>query len=500
MRHAPTLVLIIGMALRIAAGIVTPAKHAYDDHMEPTRIIVMQGRLPQPKDCWSCYQPPLYYVLSAAVFQATKTIAIGCGVPKMDITAIGQKAIQVISIVAGCVTLLLCRLILRRVAAWPPLVEAAGLAFVAFLPVHIRMSAMATNDGLTYAFATAAIYAVLRTEANRWSAFGCLVTGALCGAAVLTKAYGWIPLFTVCSYAGYCAIRGIGGRDEGEARKRGSAARGPEAGRTRNARPSRWRGVALVTLAALATSIWPAVRNLAIYGKPHVDNYEIFATQQRLQPPGSWSRISFHDLRLAALFAHPWLHMATLDSFWTEMYARTWFEYEGTNNSLYLYGPWMARRVAIEAQHPGKTDREFFPVLFGYDESATPGQYRWIARVLYAVGLPLTVLALLGLALLLWSAPAGGAPLLLGVHGVLCLLIPVLQTARIPVFAAMKIEFALCALSSAGVAVAWALQRVPKRGQAIACGAVLGLLGLAAFADAGFIAVLWGAVRAAPAT
>ena len=261
-----------------------------------------------------------------------------------------------------------------------------------------------------------------------------------------------------------------------------------------------WCGAGLIVATALATSIWPAVRNLAIYGKPHVDNYEIFDTPQRRQPPGALARMSFYDLRLPALFAHPWLHVATLDSFWTQIYARAWFEHVGFNNTLYMHRPWMERRRAVEGQHPIQSDPNYYSILLNYDESVTPGQYRWIAWALYAAGLPLTILALIGLGSMIWKARAGGAALLLSANAVLCLLIPVLQTMRIPIFAAMKIEFSLCAISSAAFAIAWALFCIPSRWQRMACGVVIGLLGAAAFADAAFVVTLLSAVRSASAT
>ena len=54
----------------------------------------------------------------------------------------------------------------------------------------------------------------------------------------------------------------------------------------------------------------------------------------RYQPPGSLSKVSFTSLRYVELLRHPWLHMAHADSFWTELYGRMWFDYEGLKTTL----------------------------------------------------------------------------------------------------------------------------------------------------------------------
>src|SRR5262245_43864828 len=72
----PWAVVGFGIALRIALGFATPALISNDNHMPPMQIIAHEHRLPRPDECWSCYQPPLYYLFSAGIFAATERLGI----------------------------------------------------------------------------------------------------------------------------------------------------------------------------------------------------------------------------------------------------------------------------------------------------------------------------------------------------------------------------------------------------------------------------------------
>lgn len=151
-------VLAAGVALRLGLAIVTPPERAYDNHYEPVQFILANGKIPSAADCWECYQPPLYYVVSAALCSVTQKAAATSADSGEHV---GRRTLQFVSLVAGCVTLWVCVLIFRRFSELAAH-EALALSLVAFLPRHIYMSAMATNDALTYLLASLAVYTALR--------------------------------------------------------------------------------------------------------------------------------------------------------------------------------------------------------------------------------------------------------------------------------------------------------------------------------------------------
>jgi hypothetical protein len=237
-----------------------------------------------------------------------------------------------------------------------------------------------------------------------------------------------------------------------------------EAGPLHQAAECTWLGgyrtSALVSVAALAVGIWPTVRNLAIYDRIHVDNYDFHDTPMHTQPPGSRAETSFSSFRFVELLRHPWVHVAHADSFWTELYARLWFDYEGFGTSLATYPPWQAHWDALrdrwERDRPGQ---EQWPVqrwqaLLDYADDQVPPKLRRAAVVAYVAGLPLTACVLAGLVVALRRFGRDFVLTLLALNLLLAALVPVFQTLRLPHFAAMKAAFMLGGLSTVPVLAA----------------------------------------------
>src|ERR1043165_6189457 len=59
------LIFIVAMALRMLLGIFN--HEANDNHVDVVSWIVDKHSLPAKNDCWSCYQPKLYYLVCAGV-------------------------------------------------------------------------------------------------------------------------------------------------------------------------------------------------------------------------------------------------------------------------------------------------------------------------------------------------------------------------------------------------------------------------------------------------
>ncbi|MGD8453404.1 MAG: hypothetical protein PVJ57_16450 [Phycisphaerae bacterium] len=423
-------ILAAGVALRLALALAIPPDRAYDDHYEPVRIMLDKGVLPSAADCWECYQPPLYYVISAGPAALARSIAAAMGAPDTAEQA-ARRALQIVSFLAGCATLWVCRLILRR---FPELTrhEALGLAFVAFLPRHVYMSAMATNDALTYLAASLAVYAALRTHAAGWPTRGCVLTGLAAGTAVLCKGYGWVTVAAILLLIWlFTRVRG-----------------------TTPPRRELTRPLLLTAAAAFALGIWLVARNVWIYEHPHVDNFEMFPeTPMRYQPPGSIGQTSFASLRCRDLLTHPWVHVTHVDSFWTQLYARLWFDYEGFNTTLGPYPPWSRLWDRCATAEPAWNGNRWDMLLSYADDEVPPG-FRRVAVVAYIAGAPLTLAVLCGLVLAALRARRDFRFALILVHALFALSVPLVQTLRLPHFAAMKAAFALSSLTSAAVLAA----------------------------------------------
>jgi len=418
-------VLAFGVALRLGLALATPAERAYDDHYPPVRIILTEHRLPDASDCWECYQPPLYYLISAGLTAAWQKLT-----DASDLEKITRRVLQLVSTAAGCATLYVCWLAYRSFGG-PRRLEALAVAPVAVLPAHIRMSSMATNDAFTHFVASCAIYPALRAGTANWTTRACLLAGALAGTAVLSKAYGWVTVAAVVLATAYATRSGE---------------------TVRASRLRAWRsGPALITLAAaLAVGLWPGLRNLHTYGSFHVDNFELRDSPMRFQPPGSVRQISFFSFRLGDLLRNPWLHMSHVDSFWTELYGRMWFDYEGFNTTLAPYPPWQELWRRCAQKYP-LWERARWEMLLSYQRDEVPPAYRPSAVMSYLAGLPITLAILAGLALGTWRSRGDWRYLLVAVHLVLAVAVPLVQTLRLPHFAAMKAAFALSGLSSVPV-------------------------------------------------
>ena len=437
------LVLAAGMALRVALAVVTPPERSYDDHFEPVRVILKEGRIPTAADCWECYQPPLYYLVSAGLCAVTQPLAAALTGSSESWEHVGRRTLQFTSVFAGGATLWVCWLILRR---FQPRESHAALALAlpAFLPAHLHMSAMATNDALTYLLAALAIYAALRAHDAGWPTRGCVTTGLLAGLTTFSKGYGWATVLAI-------------------ALATWRFTRQPEDHREPRLPHEIARSLRLILIAALPLGIWPVAVNLWTYGKLHIDNFTMWPeTPMRYQPPGSVTGTSFLSFRFADLLRHPWLHVAHVDSFWTQFYARLWFDYEGFNTTLAPYPPWQRLWERSATTYP-EWNRQRWEILLGYGPNEVPPHFRRIAVISYVAGLPLSLCVLGGLLVALRKASGTFPIALLTIHFTFAAAVPLIHTLRLPHFAAMKTAFALSGLATAAVLIHLVPDRVGPR-------------------------------------
>jgi len=124
------------------------------------------------------HQPPAYYYLAATAFALA-----GGGEARRVL------AIRLFGVLLGAVTVVLAWAVAREAVPDDPRVAAATAGFVAFLPMHLAMSAAVNNDPLADVVMGATLFLGVRrvrgrVPAGRFAALG----GLLVGLAFLTKA------------------------------------------------------------------------------------------------------------------------------------------------------------------------------------------------------------------------------------------------------------------------------------------------------------------------
>jgi hypothetical protein len=462
-------VLAVGLVIRVWFGLMLPPRFAYDDHYPPIRIIAHERRLPRPDECWECYQPPMYYLVAAATYVAAEKAAAAGGSAPPNAAYTARKSVQLLSVASGCLTLLICLAIARRSGIGPAWTEPIVLGAVAFLPQHIYMSVMATNDAMTYLIASLAIWATLRAQAAHWPVYPTALAGALAGAAILCKGYGMMTALTIVVVGTFFIWRGPPRPEPPTA--------------------SRWHrlfaSLALVGSCAVV-GCGPAVRNLARYHKPQ----QFSDSAMHTQPPGSVPRLEFTSFRFPDLVRRPWIHVSHLESFWTELYARYWFDYEGLRLTLALSPQWRRHMGSLQLAGGDTFTLEDWETLLKWDTRDVPQIPRLVAIVSYLAGLPITACILAGALLALRRLGRDFSASLMLIHLTLCLAVPVGHVIQWPVFSAMKSAYTLSAISSVPVLIALLLGglriRIAIYIAAILCLALLALV-LCNFALVGWV-------------
>jgi 4-amino-4-deoxy-L-arabinose transferase-like glycosyltransferase len=478
----PLGIVVVGVILRVVYMCGTDVRNVYDDHFPVVRIMLEQQRWPRPDEAWEAYQPPLYYALSALSYavvagqthmpptpqRTPEQLSSAEGIPCPYAWHVaGRKAIQFLSTLSGVATLVLAWRMLRRLFPGSPEVQSVAVALVAFLPRHIYMSGMATNDAMTYLWATLAVYGLVRAlvpddrsnSGYRWWT----LAGVAVALALWTKQYG-LGSLGVLFAAGVGAVFFRNGA-------------------------ARWRavrGAALAVVVAVLLGVWPYFRMWQYTGNPLTSAHTLHPGRIDLQLPGDVSQISFTSLRLPSLLACPWVHLSTVDSYWSAVFAELWFDY-GQAATLYQYRPWMRYEFSIWG-NKSLNGRERERRGLDWDLTLVPGSMLWSGRVLIALGVIPTALMVVGL-FAMWRRVGVTLGLVLAASLAFGLATPLFQTLRQPFRSSMKATFVLCALPAlavlCGIGWQWLTQR--RWGRWLAWVAVANLVLLAAVVTCHFL-------------
>ena len=384
----------VGAALRCAVWALNPPNNAFDDHLEVVAFVARNWATPDSWACWECYQPPLYYWTAAGVLHAAWWITHSYW--------ISWKVVQALSTAASIAALLatLAVICLAGPTCYRPRI--ASYAVLALLPTDIFTASFISNDCLVQLFVSLAVYSYVRrslTNEVRASLLWTTLLAVTVSAACWTKQSGLVATLLL-AIAAFDVLAS-------------------HTGRSQSAHLAMIAGALIVSLTA---PVYSFLRS----GQWLVSNQQYFDWAAS-QLPGSLSRTTFSDLRLWRLWKHPFMAGATMGSFWTELFARLWFDYE----PKFMSSTGLTRSVGRYAYVCGMV----------WVAVACLGLWRLLAGRALQTRLPRVILALLAL----------------------YLTVPLLQTFRFPYFSSMKATFALPGITGLGLLVGAGATVVPHR-------------------------------------
>ena len=167
-------------------GRLLPFHRGFDskEHLDYISYIQQHRSLPLPTEGWEMYQPPLYYLIAAASLSA-------CGLSVDDPMSI--YVLRWLGAFFGIAHFILVYLSVRILL--PVRAALIGLLVAAFLPMHLYLAHYVTNELLSAALATAALYLCLRLlSSDTQHTWQFVWVGLALGAGMLTKATGVLLL------------------------------------------------------------------------------------------------------------------------------------------------------------------------------------------------------------------------------------------------------------------------------------------------------------------
>lgn len=195
--HLPlpfALLILLACALHIAYTLHTPysaRSHDVDGHIAYVKYISENHTLPPADECWSCYQPPVYYVMSAPVWNVASLLSYS-----------SPRALQWLSFLLSFVLLATGTYCLRAVLKGPAL----WLSFLLwiFWPVGFLIAPRVGNDQLFFVAHAFCLWGALAYILGKGGKY--LIVAALaCWVAFWTKSTGAITIgvFFFALFLGY---------------------------------------------------------------------------------------------------------------------------------------------------------------------------------------------------------------------------------------------------------------------------------------------------------
>jgi len=308
--------LAAGAAVRINNAALFPPLQAFDGYAHFSYIWFMaeQWRVPLATTGWEFFQPPLYYVLMAGIWNA---------MPSVDPVWRLRAGTMVIAILGLTLSFVAWRVVRRQFPS-DRIVQLLAFGLMLFVPVHLYTAGFIGNENLTAVVCGWALLALLATL-ERPTVARAMVLGCMLGLAMLTKFTGFV---VVTGAFGTLALRAWV--------RRSWAVDG--------------RAAAVAAAIMLAMSGWFYARNVVHYGTPFKMSREEFFLQryEGVQTRGERGILEYVLFDPVILRRPEWprgvaiageratAHSAMRESVPTGLYANTWFD---------GYGGWVLPKV-----------------------------------------------------------------------------------------------------------------------------------------------------------
>ncbi len=292
---ALALLLAAGTLLRVWNLLRYPVDMGFDAKGNWDYIAHLSAgwQLPAPGDGWSTAHPPLFYALGAALSR----LLDGAGkdtIARVTVALCSLLGLAAIAAIAGYV---------RERSPGDGRRALLAAALLLFLPVHVYMSTMLSEEILVTAFVSFALIGLARElarpAAERSDLLRPALLGAVAGLGLLTKLSAAMPI-AACVLALF--------------------AEGPRRGWSRALRSSLAFGAAAALLGG-----WFYAHNLAVYGYLYPHGLPIHSEMFDM-PPGSRTLIDYLRFPLAAFGAAQASDPPLLHSVWGSLWVSTWFD------------------------------------------------------------------------------------------------------------------------------------------------------------------------------
>jgi len=285
----------LAIFLRVSLCMLNPPNNSFDNHFEPISLIMQYGTIPAKNACWECSQPPIFYLVSAKIGR----LCFDMGANTAQIT----KFLQLICCFYGIITIIVIYLIINKypLSTFSKLIS---FGLVCFLPRHIYMSAMHSNDTMAYLFVAICIYILIINIERNFSLISLMLLSLVISITIFIK-YNTlvvIPIVLVIFIFGFI--------------------NSPKT--DRNKKFVLYCLTLLIPLSILSTYM---LYNIKAYGKALPVAYEIFSNPLDSQPRDE-VRVSFLNFKPWGSIATPILAPGKLSSFWTIVYNGMWFDTE----------------------------------------------------------------------------------------------------------------------------------------------------------------------------
>jgi len=324
------MLFLLAATLRVLLFLSNPPANSFDNHFEPIYLIMQTGKIPAKGVCWQCYQPAVFYSISAFI---GKNI-LGLGVNPAYL----PKILQFLSCLYGILHLGVIYLILKKISLSP---FSKTIAFVTacFLPQHIYISAMHSNDTISYLFVAICIYLFLIAIERKLPIPWIILLSIAITITIFTKYTAFVIVPTIMIPFVIMLFRRV-------------------------IIPARR------VVASMLISLLLPLSCLGFYIKSNIRDYgEALPWNTAMLNPvltqPKAERINFFNFKPWIAMKRGILYPESLDSFWTMLYSRMWFDVEP--KFLYLTDPdsiwWNHYFCWLRGEEPFPTSAKKFSFL-----------------------------------------------------------------------------------------------------------------------------------------